>query len=312
MLGADRGLSCLINIDRQPRGENKAQRSIKRAAGVTIDGPSRARANTMRLTLRAEDLELDLAFDEPRALERFFEDAELQQGFMLQLERQLKQFARVNVTAKTHTENAGEVVFRCEAEVMQLFPGAGTYGTAFRLHDWGEHQREALARALRGERDGPPGGQRNAVATPGERVAAEAHRSPIFRIKAMNPTQRFQLAMKASRTERQILLRDPSPQVLMGLLSHPRLEDKEVLEIVKSNYASGGILQRVAESKKWMNNAEIRVFIVRNPKTPAPIAIKHLPSLRTSELQAMAKGSWCRESLRKVALKIYMKRTGQR
>lgn len=262
----------------------------------------------MRLTLRAEDLELDLTFDSPDALLGFFDDAERQQGFMLHLERQLKQFARVTITAQT-----GDRQFRCEAEVMQLFTGAGTFGTAFRLCDWHADRRAALERAVRGEPDppAPTTGQRP-FATAGEQARSEAHRSPIFRIKAMNPTERFQLAMKASRNERQILLRDSSPQVLMGLLSHPRLEDKEVLEIIKSNYASAGILQRVAESKKWMSNAEVRVFIVRNPKTPAPIAIKHLPSLRTSELQAMAKGSWCRESLRKAALKIYMKRTGQR
>ena len=279
----------------------------------------------MRLTLRADDLELDLTFETPEAMLRFFADAEQQQGFMLHLERQLKQFAQVKVTARG---GDASTPFVCTAEVMQLFTGAGTFGTAFRLCDWGEDQKAALDRAASGQAPpsktppgrsargpsarGASGSNSRSQATPGEAAAAAAQRSPIFRIKAMNPTQRFQLAMKASRPERQILLRDPSPQVLMGLLSHPRLEDKEVLEIIKSNYASAGILQRVAENKKWMGNAEIRVFIVRNPKTPAPIAIKHLPSLRTSELQAMAKGAWCRESLRKQALKVYMKRTGQR
>lgn len=254
----------------------------------------------MRLTLRAEDGALDLAFADRGEAERFFENAEREQGFFLHLEHKLKQFQRLELKA-----TAPDFRFVCQAEVIQLFPGPSGHGTAMRLCDWDEGRRAALDDALNPADGDDAGGD-------GRERPGEGGQSPIFRIKKMNPSERFRLAMKASRVERQILLRDSSPQVLLGLLAHPRIEDREVIEILKSNYASAGLMQRVADNKKWMSNADIRLLVVRSPKTPAPIAIKHLPTLRTGELRMMAKGAGARETLRRAALKEYLKRTGRR
>ena len=132
--------------------------------------------------------------------------------------------------------------------------------------------------------------------------------SPIFRIRSMNVSERIRLAAKASRTERQILLRDTSPQVLLSLLNNPRLDGEEVLQIVRSTHASGGVLQRIAEDRRWNQNAEVRASVVRNPKTPTPLAIRLLDTLRTPDLQVLARHSGARETLRRAALKIYLGR----
>ena len=129
----------------------------------------------------------------------------------------------------------------------------------------------------------------------------------MFRIKTMNPNERFRLALRGNRTERAILLRDTSPQVLLGLLSHPQLETKEVLEIVKSNFASGAIMERVAKNRQWLLHPDIPATIVKSPKTPAPVALKLIDILRKSDLQKLAKGA-PRENVRKAALKLYEKR----
>jgi hypothetical protein len=135
--------------------------------------------------------------------------------------------------------------------------------------------------------------------------------SPAFRIRKMDPNQRFRLAVKASRPERAILLRDNSPQVLLGLLAHPRIEDTEVKAIVESAFSTGAIMKRVAANRKWMSNAEIQLAVVRSPKTPPPLAIKLLPSLRTSDLRILAKGSMSREAIRRAALRVYLQRTSR-
>jgi len=262
-------------------------------------GPSREDA-AVRIVLRPADDAIDLHFDDRTAAEGFFRDVRRQNGFFVHLEHKLKQFQRLEVRAA-----APDFRFDFTAEVVQLFPGPATFGTAFQLCGWDDQREAALERALAGEAE-EPGDEPER-----QRVLSDSELSPMFKIKKMNVTQRFQLAMKASRIERQILVRDTSPQVLLGLLSHPRIEDKEVLEVVKSNYASSGILQRVGENRKWMQNPEIRLAVVRSPKTPPQLAMKHLDSLRTRELGTMAKGSWVRESLRKAALKLYMRRIGR-
>ncbi len=101
---------------------------------------------------------------------------------------------------------------------------------------------------------------------------------PIVRIRRMNVRERMHLATKADRTERAALLRDGSPQVLTGLLTNPRIGAEKAL--------------------------------VRNPKTPAPIALRLVGSLPTEELRKLAKiQSGLREELRKAALRVYLKRS---
>ncbi len=241
-----------------------------------------------------DDDKIALAFDDLPEAEKFFAGLEEQQGFFLQLERELKQFQRLAVTATA----SGGFRFRFNAEAVQVFPAGGSYGTAFQLVDWTPARDKELRRKLKA----------------GESADGEGEMgtSPIFRIRKMDPNQRFRLAVKASRPERTILIRDNSPQVLLGLLSHPRIEDREVKAIVDSAFSTGAIMQRVASNRKWMSNAEIQLAVVRSPKTPPPLAIKLMPTLRTSDLRALAKGSMSRETIRRAALKVYMQRTRQR
>ena len=137
--------------------------------------------------------------------------------------------------------------------------------------------------------------------------------SPTHRIKALNPQQRSILAMKANRTERQILVRDSSPQVLQGLLNNPQIDSEEILQMVRSSHVVAPILQRVAGDSRWNGNQQVIATIARHPKTPSLFATRLLPQLRTSDLRIMAKmSSGLKEMVRKAALREYLRRTGQR
>ena len=104
-------------------------------------------------------------------------------------------------------------------------------------------------------------------------------------------------------------MRDSQPQVLLGLLANPHIETKEVQEIVKSNFASGAVMQRVADNKLWMQNPDLRLAIVKSPKTPFPLAQKQLSNLRMKDLRMLSKMGNARENLRKAALRIYLQRS---
>ena len=258
----------------------------------------------MKATLQAAEALVMLAFDGVPEVESFFAEVKQQTGFYLQLDRELKQYQKLTFTANAPPR----FEFSFEAEVLQVFPGPNGCGTAFRLC-WQPGQSQELDRKLRG-RSAAGGGFAGEAGVAQEEHAA--NQSPLFKIKNMNPNERFILATKASRTERQILLRDTSPQVLLGLLSHPRLESKEVLELVKSAHATGAMMDRVAGNRKWMSNPEIQAAVVKSPKTSPPLAIKLLDNLRVGDLRHMAKSSSVREQVRRAALRVYLKRTGQR
>jgi hypothetical protein len=244
----------------------------------------------IHLSPDAGSLLLDFASRE--AAQAFLAEAEKQAGFFLNLDRELAQFSGLEVVAR-----APNLEISLRAEIMQVFPAGSGYGIAFQLVGWNAAKKAELARLLRAADAGdePP----------------PSELSPIFKIRQMNPVERFRLAGKASRVERQILLRDNSPQVLMGLLNHPRLENKELLELLKSPFATANIMQRVADNRKWMSNPEIQLLVARSPKTPTPVAIKFLPHLSTKDLGMLSKNTNAREALRKAALRIYLKRVGK-
>ncbi len=95
----------------------------------------------------------------------------------------------------------------------------------------------------------------------------------------------------------------------MALLSNPRIEPKEVLQIAKNPQASSGVLQRIAQDRRFSGNHEIQLALVKNPKTPSPIATRMIEVLRTSDLRDLAKSQSLRENIRKAALRVYLRRS---
>ncbi|MGD2114735.1 MAG: hypothetical protein PVG07_06775 [Acidobacteriota bacterium] len=253
---------------------------------------------------------LALELDDLEAVESFLDGARSQDGFLLALPEEPHRGTELAVTL---TAPGGfELAFR--ATVLHVFgrvPGAGgggEYTAAFQMADWGQAKRMELRRKLGQARSGAGDGEGGEAAeSAGETLGA----SPMFRIQKMTPPQKARLALKANRTERQILLRETSPQVMMGLLNNPHVDSDDVLQMIKSPYVPGGILKRVAGDRRWVQNREVRLALVRNPRTPPPLAIRLLPGLPTPSLKALAGSSEVREDLKKAALKLYIKRTGR-
>ena len=258
----------------------------------------------MQIDFDSKAARLTLGFADRSAVTALIEPAR-QQGFLLLAldEKASKPFLPHQIELTCDDGFA----FSFEARPVQFFEKGPVWETAWQLDPWTADQESAFRKAL----DAPVGAKdpaKQEVADEGEVRGA----SPTFRIKNMDPNERARLAMSAGRTERQLLRRDRAPQVLLNLLSNPRVEAEDVLAVVKSPSANAGLLDRVAKDRRWSQNAEIRVAIARNPKTPSPTVIKLLPSLRTEDLRQMAKVGALRENVRREALRVYMKRSGQR
>jgi hypothetical protein len=253
-----------------------------------------ADGTTAQITVDVAGGTLTLTYPEREAVRHFFAEARVQQGFMVPFAEKPKQFATMAVTV---TDPGGfELTF--PARVVQIFDKGGVPSVAFVLADWPPSRDVELERKLAAAPAGADESERTGV-------------SPAFRIRELDPGARMRLAMKADRAERQILCRDPSPPVLLSLLANPRLEPEEVLAIVKSTSATGGILERVAADRRWMSSPEIRTAVVRNPKTPTPLAVRLLDTLPITELRDMAKMGSIREDVRRAAFRVYEKRSSR-
>lgn len=258
----------------------------------------------MRSTFDAERARITLELADLAAVESFMEGATEQDGFLLPLPEELARGKELDVALVA--PEGFEFAFR--VTVLHVFGAVGTgasagYTTALQIVGWGAAKEAELRRAL----DPSSGDEEEEEEAKGETLGA----SPIFRIQKMTPPQKARLALRANRTERQILLRETSPQVMMALLNNPHVDADDVAQIVKSPYAPGGVLKRVAGDRRWVQNHEVRVALVRNPQTPPPLAIRLLTALPTPMLQALARSSEVREDVKKAALKLYLTRMGK-
>ncbi len=233
---------------------------------------------------------LILHFDDREQLGRFFEEAQQQDGFLLTVGDEPRLFHQEQLQATL--EGGEQLAF--EAQVIQSFPAPdGQFSAAFQLMGF-ENRKAALQRLL-----APPA------------TDADDHEytgtSPAFRIREMNVAEKSKLAVRADRMERQILVRDSTPPVLLALLNNPWIEDEEVLAVVKSHFATGGIFQRVMSDKRWRANYPIRLAIATNPKTPQPLALSLIPTLRSGDIRRLARGQDLREAIRREILRAAQK-----
>lgn len=256
----------------------------------------------LRIEASFDESKIKLIFSTQKAMEAFFKEAAGHQAFMLRLDREPEPFATFSFTARIE----GGMALNFHATTVQTFQKDGVFEAAFQFTDWTDaldHQLASLTRES-GSSDGAEADQMEA----GENLGT----SPIYRIREMEAAQRIQLALKADRGDRVILSRDTMAPVLLNLLSNPQVDSENILAITKSPYASPDILQRIASDRRWLANADIRIALVRNPKTPTPIAQRLLETLPMNELRTLAKVGNSKEDLRRLALALVMKSQSSR
>lgn len=121
-----------------------------------------------------------------------------------------------------------------------------------------------------------------------ERPANEEPQSTLQRISAMTVAQRVGLAMKGSREERAILIRDPNKLVAVAVLSSPKMTEPEIESIAKMASISDEILRIIANTRGWMKRYGIVVALARNPKTPVAISMNLLARLTDKDLRSIS------------------------
>ncbi|MFO0594155.1 MAG: hypothetical protein U0228_02590 [Myxococcaceae bacterium] len=110
------------------------------------------------------------------------------------------------------------------------------------------------------------------------------------RLKKMNVTEKMQLALSGTRDERTALFRDVNKTLHIYVLKNPRIGLDEVQAAAKLPQLSPDALKMIAEHREWGSNPGVCAAVVRNPKTPVPLALRALDKVPMNELKAIAKG----------------------
>lgn len=130
------------------------------------------------------------------------------------------------------------------------------------------------------------------------------------RIAQMKVGERLKLALKGGRDARTILIRDSNLLVQRFVLQNPRISDEEVVAVAKNRTAERELLETIGKKKEWINNYQVRLALVTNPKTPVTIAVPFVRTLLVRDLRLLAKSKNVPVAVNGAAKRLVIERTG--
>lgn len=133
--------------------------------------------------------------------------------------------------------------------------------------------------------DAEPSGE----AEPAEEGDADTSReSAQQRLSQMNVAQRMKRAMKGSKEERAILIRDPNKLVCVGVLSSPKVTLSEIESFAKMANVSDEVLRIIGMNRAWVKNYGVVSALTKNPKTPLSVSLNMVQRLNDKDLKLIA------------------------
>ena len=120
-----------------------------------------------------------------------------------------------------------------------------------------------------------------------------------------SPTKadKIQMALRGTKEQRHKILRDHDRTLHLYLLKNPRLGLDEVTTLAKTPTTSVEVIKAISEKREWFQRPEVAIGLVRNPKTPVPIAIRMLDHISKQELRRLAKSDSARMPILQAARK---------
>jgi hypothetical protein len=128
------------------------------------------------------------------------------------------------------------------------------------------------------------------------------------RLALMNTAQRVLQAIRGTREERLILVRDRSPLVVRAVMLSPKLSEIDVERIAGMRATSEEALRIVAGRPRWLRRYTVLHNLAFNPKTPPGIALQLVRRLSQRDLMLISRDRGVSEAVRRVARDLVERR----
>ncbi len=118
-----------------------------------------------------------------------------------------------------------------------------------------------------------------------EEIEEERRLTLAQRILQMSVSEKIKLATLGNKEARTLLLRDTNKLVAIAVIQSPRITESEIIAVTQSRTVNEEILREIANNREWMKLYQVKLNLVRNPKTPPGIALRLVPHLREKDLK---------------------------
>jgi hypothetical protein len=136
-------------------------------------------------------------------------------------------------------------------------------------------------------------------------VESQKRGSALQRISVLDVRGRIQLAMKGSKEERALLVRDGTKIVALAVLDSPKISDSEVEKFASQKNVLEAVLRAIPLKRRYMKVYNIVRNLVFNPRTPIDVSLGLMKNIMVADLKILSGNKEVSDTVRKLALRMY-------
>jgi hypothetical protein len=143
----------------------------------------------------------------------------------------------------------------------------------------------------------------------------EERGSALQKIAKLDIKGRIQLAMKGTKEERSLLIRDGTKIVALAVLESPKVGDGEVERFASQKNVLEAVLRGIPMKRRFAKNYAILRNLVFNPRTPLDVSLALMKNMLVGDLRNLSNNKEISDTVRKLATKMFkqkMESSGKR
>jgi hypothetical protein len=137
----------------------------------------------------------------------------------------------------------------------------------------------------------------------------EQRGSVLQKIARLDVKGRIQLAMKGTKEERSILVRDGTKIVALAVLDSPKISDGEVEKFASQKNVLEAVLRTIPLKRRFAKNYAVVRNLVFNPRTPLDVALGLMKNLLVQDLRHLSGNKEVADTVRKLALRMFKQKS---
>jgi len=202
------------------------------------------------------------------------------------------------------TEDADPEIRETAGATLQRIPRASLEGLAARTDVPGEMRRWLEEQGITPAATAPASDEPLLdTGEPMPEVEPEEPAAVSQQLSSLSVMQRMKVAMRGTREQRSLLIRDPNRLVASAVLSSPKLTENEVEQFARMANVTEEVLRVIGSNRSWMKNYNVALNLVRNPKSPIGQSLHLLNRLTEKDVKMLTSDRNIPEPLRIAARK---------
>jgi hypothetical protein len=137
----------------------------------------------------------------------------------------------------------------------------------------------------------------------------EQRGSVLQKVSRLDIKGRIQLAMKGTKEERSLLIRDGTKIVALAVLDSPKISDGEVEKFASQKNVLEAVLRAIPMKRRFAKNYAVVRNLVFNPRTPLDVSLGLMKNLLVQDLRNLSGNKEVAETVRKLALRMFKQKS---